>query len=42
MIRLPGHCFYRTLRDKLGWGVLPPTPKSHIDDDDPPRDLTAS
>jgi NAD+ kinase len=24
MIRLPGHSFYRTLRDKLGWGTLPP------------------
>lgn len=24
MIRLPGHSFYRTLRDKLGWGVEPP------------------
>jgi NAD+ kinase len=24
MVRLPGHSFYRTLRDKLGWGVIPP------------------
>ncbi len=24
MVRLPGHSFYRTLRDKLGWGELPP------------------
>ena len=24
MIRLPGHSFYRTLRDKLGWGATPP------------------
>lgn len=24
MIRLPGHRFYRTLRDKLGWGTNPP------------------
>ncbi|WP_435017398.1 NAD(+)/NADH kinase [Tundrisphaera sp. TA3] len=24
MVRLPGHSFYRTLRDKLGWGDLPP------------------
>jgi NAD+ kinase len=24
MIRLPGHSFYRTLRDKLGWGTAPP------------------
>jgi NAD+ kinase len=24
MVRLPGHSFYRTLRDKLGWGVSPP------------------
>jgi NAD+ kinase len=24
MVRLPGHSFYRTLRDKLGWGALPP------------------
>lgn len=24
MVRLPGHSFYRTLRDKLGWGSLPP------------------
>lgn len=24
MVRLPGHSFYRTLRDKLGWGTLPP------------------
>lgn len=24
MVRLPGHSFYRTLRDKLGWGVEPP------------------
>jgi NAD+ kinase len=24
MVRLPGHSFYRTLRDKLGWGVAPP------------------
>ena len=24
MIRLPGHSFYRTLRDKLGWGTSPP------------------
>jgi NAD+ kinase len=23
MIRLPGHSFYRTLRDKLGWGSIP-------------------
>ncbi|MEO6812050.1 MAG: NAD(+)/NADH kinase [Isosphaeraceae bacterium] len=23
MVRLPGHSFYRTLRDKLGWGVTP-------------------
>jgi NAD+ kinase len=23
MIRLPGHSFYRTLRDKLGWGAFP-------------------
>lgn len=24
MVRLPGHSFYRTLRDKLGWGTVPP------------------
>jgi NAD+ kinase len=24
MVRLPGHSFYRTLRDKLGWGTAPP------------------
>jgi NAD+ kinase len=24
MIRLQGHRFYRTLRDKLGWGTNPP------------------
>jgi NAD+ kinase len=24
MIRLPGYSFYRTLRDKLGWGINPP------------------
>jgi NAD+ kinase len=24
MVRLPGHSFYRTLRDKLGWGAMPP------------------
>jgi NAD+ kinase len=24
MVRLPGHSFYRTLRDKLGWGALAP------------------
>ncbi len=24
MVRLPGHSFYRTLRDKLGWGAIPP------------------
>ena len=24
MVRLPGHSFYRTLRNKLGWGALPP------------------
>ncbi len=24
MVRLPGHSFYRTLRDKLGWGAQPP------------------
>jgi NAD+ kinase len=23
MVRLPGHSFYQTLRDKLGWGSLP-------------------
>jgi NAD+ kinase len=23
MVRLPGHSFYRTLRDKLAWGALP-------------------
>jgi NAD+ kinase len=23
MVRLPGHSFYHTLRDKLGWGALP-------------------
>jgi NAD+ kinase len=23
MVRLPGHSFYRTLRDKLGWGSTP-------------------
>jgi len=23
MVRLPGHSFYRTLRDKLGWGAMP-------------------
>jgi NAD+ kinase len=23
LVRLPGHSFYRTLRDKLGWGALP-------------------
>jgi NAD+ kinase len=23
MVRLPDHSFYRTLRDKLGWGALP-------------------
>jgi NAD+ kinase len=25
MVRLPGHSFYRTLRDKLGWGTTPGT-----------------
>ncbi len=25
MVRLPDHSFYRTLREKLGWGALPPT-----------------
>jgi NAD+ kinase len=24
MVRLPGHSFYRTLREKLGWGTAPP------------------
>jgi NAD+ kinase len=24
MVRLPGHSFYHTLRDKLGWGTAPP------------------
>jgi NAD+ kinase len=24
MVRLPGHSFYKTLRDKLGWGTAPP------------------
>ncbi|MBX6311982.1 MAG: NAD(+)/NADH kinase [Isosphaeraceae bacterium] len=24
MLRLPGHSFYHTLRDKLGWGATPP------------------
>jgi NAD+ kinase len=24
MVRLPGFSFYRTLRDKLGWGASPP------------------
>lgn len=24
MVRLAGHSFYRTLRDKLGWGATPP------------------
>ncbi len=24
MVRLPSHSFYRTLRDKLGWGIAPP------------------
>ncbi len=24
MVRLLGHSFYRTLRDKLGWGTIPP------------------
>jgi NAD+ kinase len=24
MVRLPGHSFYRTIRDKLGWGLTPP------------------
>ncbi len=24
MVRLPGYSFYRTLRDKLGWGATPP------------------
>jgi len=24
MVRLPGYSFYRTLRDKLGWGAVPP------------------
>jgi len=23
MVRLPGHSFYETLRDKLGWGAYP-------------------
>jgi NAD+ kinase len=23
MVRLPGYSFYRTLRDKLGWGTIP-------------------
>jgi NAD+ kinase len=23
MVRLPGHSFYKTLKDKLGWGALP-------------------
>jgi NAD+ kinase len=23
MVRLPRHSFYRTLRDKLGWGAIP-------------------
>jgi NAD+ kinase len=26
MVRLPGHNFYRTLRDKLGWGTIPAPP----------------
>lgn len=26
MVRLPGQSFYRTLRKKLGWGVMPPAP----------------
>jgi NAD+ kinase len=34
MIRLPGHSFYRTLRDKLGWGVLPPSPRAENHDRD--------
>jgi NAD+ kinase len=25
MVRLPGHSFYGTLRDKLGWGAMPAT-----------------
>jgi NAD+ kinase len=28
MVRLPGHSFYRTLRDKLGWGTSPPVDRS--------------
>lgn len=24
MVRLPGHSFYHTLREKLGWGAFPP------------------
>ena len=27
MVRLPGHSFYRTLRDKLGWAPPPPAPR---------------
>ena len=27
MVRLPGHSFYRTLRDKLGWGPPPRHPR---------------
>ncbi len=29
MVRLPGHSFYRTLRDKLGWGALPVAAPDH-------------
>jgi NAD+ kinase len=31
MVRLPGHSFYRTLRDKLGWGAQPPGLPPHDD-----------
>jgi NAD+ kinase len=30
MVRLPGHSFYRTLRDKLGWGAIPRCPGEDI------------
>lgn len=34
MVRLPGHSFYRTLREKLGWGSIPPPELLPIPDAD--------
>ena len=31
MVRLPGHSFYRTLRDKLDWGALPISENRPVD-----------